>query len=442
MVTQKERHEDFRKSGRKHILLITNHGCHSREIHVTTDTGGQNFYVNDFAKALLKLGYKVTILNRGGYRHPVTGKMHKGVFYYDETFGKMGEYCRLLYLEDSIKSFVPKEKLKLKHLSEEVDFFFDKAHKLGMKLEDIFFISSHYWDGGIVGTLINRRLGRKVPHLWTPHSLGKLKRYNYRNKPKWIIRRLNFPTRIRNEEKVLSEVDGVVSTSGKITNTLEKYNNKPPRYWFPPGIDMKVFRPRKNCNKAVKLINEFAGRQIYDKGKKVFLEVSRTARPKQKDVVMKAFSKVKDNAILAMTIDKETNTYDEIMELKKELDSDNIILLDRFLEQDEIAQLFSLADVYVTASVMEGWGMSVQQAAASRCAIISSKYVPFVNEVLKEKAFVVDNKVSSYASQIQELADNPEKAAEKAEEIYEIAKGYSWEALSRRLIKEMRRCLF
>ncbi|MBD3164257.1 hypothetical protein GF323_03590 [Candidatus Woesearchaeota archaeon] len=67
-------HNKFRNSERKHILMITNHGCHSPVIEVTTDTGGQNFYVNDLSEAFVRLGYKITILNRGGYKHPVTKK--------------------------------------------------------------------------------------------------------------------------------------------------------------------------------------------------------------------------------------------------------------------------------------------------------------------------------------------------------------------------------
>lgn len=38
-----KKHWLFNKSKRKHILIITNHGCHAPLIEVTTDTGGAEF---------------------------------------------------------------------------------------------------------------------------------------------------------------------------------------------------------------------------------------------------------------------------------------------------------------------------------------------------------------------------------------------------------------
>ena len=89
---REKKHWLFNRSKRKHILIITNHGCHAPLIEVTTDTGGQNFYVNDLAFALVKHRYKVTILNRGGYRHPITKVLHKGIVYYDGVWGEKGIY--------------------------------------------------------------------------------------------------------------------------------------------------------------------------------------------------------------------------------------------------------------------------------------------------------------------------------------------------------------
>lgn len=55
--------------------MITNHGVHEWQVVPgLPDTGGQNVHVNQFTEALIDLGYRVTIVTRGGYPHPVTGR--------------------------------------------------------------------------------------------------------------------------------------------------------------------------------------------------------------------------------------------------------------------------------------------------------------------------------------------------------------------------------
>lgn len=447
-----EKHKVFNKSKRKHILIITNHGCHAPVIKVTRDTGGQNFYVNDLSKAFLRLGYKVTILNRGGYKHPVTKKLHKGIVYYGHIWKKKGPFCRLIYLEDNIDRFIKKENLTEKNLIKERDFFLKTAKKINLDLKNIYFITSHYWDAGILGILINEKLDKKLPHVWTPHSLGILKRERYKNASKKRLKELKFPFRIKNEEKVISEVDGVVSTSGIIQDTLAKYKSKVKNhFWFPPGIDTKLYRPRK-CKDCVigldvlKKITRLSEKEITNliRNKVVFLEVSRTSKTKRKELVLKAFSKIKnkDSALLIMTLDDEGDIDDNIRKVyDKVKDKCRIILIEKIIKEEEMAQIFSLANVYVLASVMEGWGMAMQQAAASRNAIISSKFTPFAVEVLKENCLIVHkNTARLYAEKMDTLIEEPnlrEKLASKAHKI--IKKRYSWSALSKKLMKKMKK---
>ena len=73
-------HQEFLASNRKHILMITNHGIHQWDVVPgLPDTGGQNLFVNMFTETLASLGFRVTIVNRGGYAHPVTREMQLGL---------------------------------------------------------------------------------------------------------------------------------------------------------------------------------------------------------------------------------------------------------------------------------------------------------------------------------------------------------------------------
>lgn len=449
------KHQLFNDSPRKHVLLITNHGCHAPQIVVTVDTGGQNIYVNNLAKALVKLGYKVTILNRGGFPHPVTGKMQKGVTYYDAVWGEEGLFCRVVYLEDGLQRFIPKEELQLENLENEKDFFINVVQKqLDVDLGDFCFISSHYWDGGLLGILIAEELSKRdlpVPvHIFTPHSLGVLKRQRFRSASPEKIARFRFPYRIAQEERCIAQSDGVVITSREIERVLKQYRSRPERtFWFPPAVDTEVFYPRKinECLLALKIISKVLG--ITEKEalmlleeRVVFLELSRTARSKQKGLVLNAFASMSnwEKALLLMNVDVASPLYSGIMRSYRRsgVKGENIVLIDWFLNNEEVAQLFALAQVFVTASLMEGWGMAVQEAAASRCTVISSPFVPFVNEVLGDAALVVEeNTPLAYAEKMDLLVDNVELREKLAEEAYSRSQQHSWVSSTRRWIEEM-----
>ena len=88
----------------RHILMISSHGVHEWEVTPgLLDTGGQNVYVNQLTEALIEQGYRVTIVNRGGYPHPVTGAVQTG-----EVSHPSGR-ARILYIEDGTPAFVRKE---------------------------------------------------------------------------------------------------------------------------------------------------------------------------------------------------------------------------------------------------------------------------------------------------------------------------------------------
>jgi len=383
-------------------------------------------------------------------------KSHKGIVYYDKLWGKKGIYCRLIYLEDKERRFIPKERIKTKNLQQEKDYFFRIAKRINIDLKKIYFISSHYWDGGLLGLIINKeflkRYSYSLPHIWTPHSLGILKKRKFKKASKSVIRSLNFPSRIKNEEKIISNVVAVVSTSGKVSQILSECTPRIKNYlWFPPGVDTSIFKPRTNneCHIALKILKERSGLNKDNlinllNSKIIFFEASRTDRLKRKKLLLESFSKIvnKNFALLIMLVNEESDYYVEILDafrkLKKE---DNIILINNFLLKQEIAQIYSLANVYVTPSLSETWGMTVQEAAASKCAIVTSKNVPFATEILKEDALIVNKNYSRlFAEKIDIMIQEPTLRKRLANKCYrKVRDNYSWQNLTRKLISKMKK---
>ena len=369
----------FPDSGRTHVLMITNHGVHGwKVVPGMPDTGGQNVYVNQLTEALVAQGYRVTIANRGGYPHLETGVMQSGVVYHPSG------WARIIYLEDGRPEFVRKEDMD-EQIPKLVD---DLAAKIEADGDSYDLVISHYWDAGKIGVLFNRRMeaqGRRLPHVFVPHSLGALKKRNM-DPSTWADLRID--ERIANEKELMKELDGGVATSSAIREVFKNDYGYEAKYFLPPCIDEERYRPRDAAE--VEPVWAFlAGHcgltpeQL--KQRKMVTEISRTDKTKRKDVLIQAFARVKTQvpeALLLVSIDPGAEPlHGELLQLVKDLKlQDDVIVLGSVWEQ--LPFIYAITSVYCTPSVMEGFGMSAQEAAASGKPVVASDLVPFVCEYL------------------------------------------------------------
>jgi glycosyltransferase involved in cell wall biosynthesis len=365
-------------SSRKHVLMITNHGIHQwRVIPGLPDTGGQNAFVNQFTAALAKLGFRVTIVNRGGYPHPVTGERRKGVRY-------RGDYQRILYLEDGLPDFVRKEDMdeRIPYLVESLKRFMDaETDKVGL-------IISHYWDGAKLGVLYNRTLLQPATHIWIPHSLGAIKKRNV-SPQQWPDLRIDERISIERSLMTGGELDGIGATSSKIKQSLEEDYGCAGRILFlPPCVDPERFHPREvpDEDEIWPFLSQRCGLSPEEvRHSKIVTEISRTDATKRKDVLIMAFSVAQrqiPNSLLVVSIDENAGALaGDLEQLIRSLD-----LQDRVAVVGSISSLlptvYAVTDVYCTPSVMEGFGMSAQEAAATAVPVVGSHLVPFVSEYL------------------------------------------------------------
>lgn len=365
----------FRAPG-THVLMITNHGVH--EWTVTPgmpDTGGQNVYVNQFTEAMVEQGYRVTIVNRGGYPHPVTGEPQRGIDYHPT--GR----ARIMYIEDGTPSFVRKE-----DMNEQIPALVEDLHR--RLREDGFgydVVISHYWDAGKLGAALEAVSGHKVPHVWIPHSLGALKKKNV-DPSTW--ENLRIDERIEHEHELLKRIDGAVATSTAIRDTfIDEYGYRP-QYFLPPCVDTERYHPRTedDCAGIWEFLAAQSSHSAADlRRRQIITEISRTDYTKRKDVLIKAFARVRDRVpgvILAVALDERAGApYTEAIDLIGDLRlEEDVIVLGSVWEQ--LPCLYAVSSVYCTPSVMEGFGMSAQEAAATAVPVVASDLVPFALEHL------------------------------------------------------------
>ncbi len=370
-----EKHDAFMKSERKHVLMITNHGIHQWQIIPgLPDTGGQNVFVNKFTAEMVRLGFKVTIANRGGYPHPRTNERRCGLRYKDE-------HQRIVYLEDDKSEFIRKEDMveQVEQLAAWLGAFMEAE---GTKVD---LIISHYWDGAQIGVLYNRALSERVKHYWVPHSIGSIKKRNV-SPDQW--EELRIDERIEIEHDFMSELDGVAATSAAIREAaLNDYDYSGRILYLPPCVDTELYHPRDIAkDDAVwDFLSEHSGLTPEElRERKIVTEISRTDTTKRKDVLIKAFAKIQERVPKCLLVVSVDDNKEELAgKLRKLIDEGDLRdYVAVYIPDEVLPQIYAVTDVYCTPSVMEGFGMSAQEAAASGAPVVASDLVPFVSEFL------------------------------------------------------------
>jgi glycosyltransferase involved in cell wall biosynthesis len=375
-IAFQEKHQAFLASSRRHVLMITNHGIHQwRVIPGLPDTGGQNVFVNQFTAALADSGLKITIVNRGGYPHPVTGEPRTGLHYKDE-------HQRILYLEDGLQTFVRKEDMgaRVPALTDSLQGF------LGTEGTEVHLIVSHYWDGAAIGAQYNNSRQEPVQHIWIPHSLGTIKK---RNVPQERWSSLRIDERIATERELVTEVDVLGATSSTIRRALgEDYGCTTPVIFLPPCVDPDRYHPRQvpETDEVWGFLSQRCGLSPEAvRASKIVTEISRTDTTKRKDVLIKAFAiahrRVPDSLLVVSIDENKGELARDLPDLIHTLGlRDHVAVVGSIW--DLLPTLYAITDVYCTPSVMEGFGMSAQEAAATGVPVVASHLVPFATEHL------------------------------------------------------------
>lgn len=443
-----QHHRAFLESDRPHILMITNHGIHQWDVVPgLPDTGGQNVFVNQFTETLAQKGFKITIANRGGYPHPLTDDSRQGLDYKDE-------HQRILYLEDDVDEFVRKEDMN-EHTPQLARFLDDV---LAEEEQAVDLIISHYWDAAKVGVLYNNMKEEPVRHIWVPHSLGAIKK---RNVPPETWEDLRIDERIAVEKEIVPRLDALVATSALIRKSLQENYGAEEVLFLPPSVKTERFYPREIAEDHE--IWAFVAEHVplspdEIRRRHIVTEISRTDETKRKDLLIKAFARVHERipeTLLVVSIDDvKEELAAELQGLIEELGLASDVAVLGYV-WDELPDLYAITDVYCSPSVMEGFGMSVQEAAATKAPIVGSELIPFVNEYLlgddphKEAApdeegelligegavVVAADEPDAYAAALEKLLQDEALRRKMGERAYDITIPYfTWEEMTERFL--------
>lgn len=336
------------------IAMVSTHGYVAATPPLgAADTGGQVVYVLELAKKLALLGYQIDIWTRR--------------FEHQPEIERVAERVRIIRVPCGGAEFLPKEYL-CDHLAEwnENALRFIEAHDLTYN-----FINSHYWDAGMAAQHLCNIL--KVPHVHTPHSLGLWKQRqmesDFPESAAVFEERYNFTRRIDEERRLYADCDILVATTPPQLDLIVRDYEIPAAKvrMVPPGYDDHRFFPVSDASRA-------AIRQRLGFKGKVILALGRLARNKGYDLLIEAFSLVaarEPKAVLHLAVGgAEMNAAEQaiLADLKERAVRTGYaerIEFGSFIADEDLADYYRAADMFVLCSRYEPFGMTAIEAMAS-----------------------------------------------------------------------------
>ncbi|HEX5589810.1 MAG TPA: glycosyltransferase [Candidatus Limnocylindrales bacterium] len=334
----------------RRILMISLHGYVSAEPELgRPDTGGQVVYVLRLSESLARLGYRVDIMTRQFERQPAIEAVNDRV--------------RIIRIPSGGPALIRKEWM-CDVIPEWVD---NAARYVRSKNLSYAFIDSHYWDAGLAGDALSRRLG--IDHVHTPHSIGSWKRDNMDGDPAELEAQYNFTRRIRDERAVYHSADALVATTPQQRDILVNGEYDVPLESVavvPPGFDDTRFYPVSSATRqALKREAGFDGPLI--------LALGRVADNKGYDLLLRSLPTVVSRvpaARLLLAVGStdptpgESRQVEDLRRLAAELGVvDRVIFHDHIADED-LADTYRMADVFALSSRYEPFGMTAVEAMA------------------------------------------------------------------------------
>lgn len=324
------------------------------------DTGGQVVYVIELSKQLARLGYLVDIWTRNFEDQMEIEPVCSGV--------------RIIRIPCGGRKFIPKEYLH-ESLGEWVSGAMQFIRRNGLNYE---FLNSHYWDAGLAGRSLAKKLN--IPHYHTPHSLGLWKmrqmEADFPDKKEKFETLYNFTVRNREEHRLYQDSDLVLATTPvQMEMLVEDYALPLEKLRLvSPGYDESRFFPVSSATRTE------LRRKFHFEGK-VILALGRLARNKGYDLLIRAFGEVLErvpDACLHLAVGGEELNEDEGQLLEKYKQLANTLGLSHrvfftgYVRDEDLADFYRAADVFALSSRYEPFGMTVIEAMACGTPVVAS----------------------------------------------------------------------
>jgi D-inositol-3-phosphate glycosyltransferase len=315
------------------------------------DNGGQNVYVAELSKELVKKGYEVDVFTRSDRLN-------------QETVVNWQRGVRVINIVAGPQRFIEKEKL-LPYMQEFANrmIAFIQEEEITYQL-----VHAHFFMSALVASIIKKRLA--VPYVVTFHALGLVRKAFQKEMDK-------FPEeRIIIEKYIVKDADAIIAECPQDEEDLVGHyqadRNK--IKIVPCGFNPSEFYPMdKNQARAILQL---------DPHEKILLQLGRMVPRKGVDNVIRAMGKLTNTlkSIRLVIVGGDTDSPDpaltpEIKRLQKIAEEENVNARVTFVgrkDRDVLKYYYAAADIFITTPWYEPFGITPLEAMACGTPVIGA----------------------------------------------------------------------
>jgi glycosyltransferase involved in cell wall biosynthesis len=396
------------------IALISEHAS-PLSVLGGVDSGGQNVYVAQVAKQLVRLGYQVDVFTRRDSDSLPT-VMEWGGF-------------RVIHVPAGPARFVRKEDL-LPYMDDFTSFFlqFSRWQKQPYDL-----IHANFWMSGLVAAEVKQVLG--IPFVVTFHALGRVRRIYQGEADQFSDRRFEV------EDRIVAEADHIIAECPNDRDDLINFYNASPAKMriIPCGFDPDEFWPLDQAKARASIgveTNSF-----------IFLQLGRIVPRKGIDTVIQGFSYLLKSANVGAkllivggeTADPELDRSVEMERLRAIARSEGIMDHVKFVGQrgrDDLRAYYSAADAFITVPWYEPFGITPVEAMACGTPVIGANVGGIKSSVLDgETGYLVPPRDPvALGKRLLQACQNPSSLRVMGRQALERAhEHFTWQKVTRNL---------
>lgn len=394
------------------IAMLSLHTC-PLALQEGEEIGGMNIYVLEIAKQLVKKGFAIDIFT---YFHaPVL-----------ERIIVLESNLRIIHIPLS-KVHIPKHDL-ITYIPEFTENFLTFLKEQTLSYD---YIDSHYYLSGLAGIEIKKKLGEKIPHIVTFHTLSLLKNLTARSEEE----KENL-ARIDAELLLVHNADKIIAGSNSDKEYLEYlYHCKKEKLaLIYPGVDTNLFTYiEKTSSKKIIGISE---------NKKILLFVGRIEPVKGIETLLYAlkilFMKYKKTDIQLLILGSAFSTpyKNELLSICSQLE---LLPFVTFIDQkapEELVYYYTAAEMLVQPSLYERFGMSALEAMSCGTPVITTDATG-VSDILKKYPPLITsvNNPLLLAKKIEYLLSNETFYKELTVNMRKEVQNFTWEKTAEHIIE-------
>ena len=394
---------------RLRIAMFSIHSCPVGELG-TKDTGGMNVYVRELAG---ELGYR-------GHRIDIYSRVHDPN---DPQVIHLNDNARVIHLKAGKNGHMNKLAI-YPYLGDFTGALKDFVASNGLQYD---LIHSHYWLSGQVGRWAQSRWN--APHMVMFHTLGADKNTTGVGKKEPLLR-------IKTERQLVEHCHRIIAATEREKAELRRYYGADPEKMsvVPCGVNMDLFRPVEKA---------YARKQLgFDNKEKIVLYVGRFAALKGIDRLLKTMTHLRHLQDLKLVIiggDGDTAPeFIEFQRLSSKLGVNDRIVFAGRLEQDELPQYYSAADLLAVPSYHESFGMVALEALACGTPVVATEVGAMDSVICEGKTgcVVADSRPPAFARAISDFVSKPLSEMESVDSIRTSVRQFNWSNVAKAMIEE------